>query len=152
MEQRKESLVPPGTKLREVSWKKLIMSMQKRVEATSRRLLAGRKATDVRVEKKLGMMRLALLHQLQVKMTQEVDTKFFLEVIELINRAEELLEQYEHDVAEWKEFLEILEKKLEEEGLIVSDEELEEEARRMREAVLRLKAKLEKRPPLSPAE
>jgi len=143
-------LVPPGTRLREVPWKRLIVEMRKKVEGSSRRLLDKRRSTDVRMEKKLGMMRLALLQRMHAKLKQEIDAQFFLDVIELLTRAEELLEEYEHDVGDWLEFLELLEKKLEEEGLLLEDEELIDQSKRLKGAVDKLRTKLEDRGPFKP--
>lgn len=152
MEKRDNRLIPPGTKLKDVPWKKLISEMRKKVDESGRRLLEKRHTTDMRLEKKLGMMRLALLQQMHAKLRQEVDARFFLDVIELISRAEELLEQYEHDVSDWLEFLELLEKKLEEEGMLLGDEEALEQGRRLRGAIDKLRRKLEEKGPFKPLE
>jgi len=138
-------LVRHGAHVKDIPWKTLIVDMREKVEESSRRLLQKRHTTDVRLDKKLGMMRLALLHQMHAKLKQEVDTKFLIEIIELINRAEELLENYEQDVRDWLEFIELLEKKLEAEGKLEGDEELEEQGTRLKKAINRLKGKLEDR-------
>jgi len=146
----REKVIPPGARIREMPWKQIIVRMRDRVEETGRLLLEKRRPTDVRLQKKLGMMRLALMHQMHAKHGQEVDVAFLLETIELINRMEELLNQYEQDVGEWLDFLSALEKKLEDEGVMDADEELAEQARRLKGAIANLKTKLEDRGPFKP--
>jgi len=149
---RAEGVVPRGAKIREIPWKQLIIKMKERIERAERLLEANRKAKDVRLQKKLGMMRLALLHQLEAKKTQEVDIAFLLETIELVNRMEEMLGRYEADIVEWYEFLNAIEKKLEEEGMIYEDEELAKQSARLKSAIESLRSKLEKKGPFKPMD
>jgi len=146
----REKVIPPGSRIREIPWKRLIVRMRDRVEEASKLLLEKRRPTDIRLQKKLGMMRLALLHQMHQKQNQEVDVSFLLETIELITRMEELLNQYEQDVLEWLDFLSGIERKLEEEGVLEGDEELAEQANRLKGAIQNLKTKLEDRGPFKP--
>ncbi len=148
----KRAHIEQMARLKELPLKDLLIRMRKTVERTSKLLLAKRGAADVRMEKKLGMMRMALLDRMHRKLKEPIDVDFFMEMIEFINRAEELLEEYEHDVSEWQEFLDMLDKKLQEKGIIVEDEELLEQSRRLRGAVDRLRTKLEGRPPFRPME
>ena len=147
----RKSVAHHVNRLRELPLRDLLVSMRKLVEKTSRLLLAkGGGAAEMRMQKKLGMMRMALLDRMHRKLKESVDVDFFVEMIDFIGRAEELIEQYEHDTTEWQEFLDLLEKKLEAEGIIVETAELKDQNRRLKEAAEKLRAKLEGRPPFRP--
>ncbi len=154
MEKREtdHKVLPPGTKLKEIPWKKLVVDMRRKIEQSGNKLIEKRRSTDVRLEKKLGMMRLAILQQMHAKLKQDIDSKFFLDIIELLDRAEELLEEYEHDVTDWLNFLELLERKLEEEGMLLEDEDMIDQSKRLKHAIDRLRTKLEDRGPFKPLQ
>jgi|GEM_PF-3447232 len=147
-----EEGVSGSTRLRGTSWKQMIVRMRERVEKAEKLLASNRAVKDARLQKKLGMMRLAILNQLEIKKTQEVDTAFLLETIDLINRMEEMLEQYEMDILEWFEFINAIEKKLEEEGMLVEDAELAKQSMRLKSAIDRLRSKLERKGPFKPLD
>ena len=129
-------------RLKQIPWNKLLKNMRSKIEDSERKIDTRRKIDDISTEKKLGMMRLALTHKLQKKMKQEVDTSFFLDIIDLLARATELTELYEEDLEEWIEFLDMIERKLESEGLVVENEEMLEQSRRMKVAIDKLRRKL----------
>lgn len=130
-------------KLRKAPWGSILSTMRQRLKKTGKLLMERRKEKDLRIEKKVGLMRMALLHRLERKAKERVDTSFLLDMIELIQRLEELVENYQSDLEIWVEFLEIIEKKLEEEGLLVEDEEALKQAKRLKKAVERLRTRLE---------
>lgn len=132
---------------REMPVKEMLIKISEIVERAGKSVLAKRSTpADIRMEKKLGMMRMALLDKMHKKMKENIDVDFMVEMIEFIARAEELIEQYEHDVSEWQEFLDLLERKLEREGVVSSDEDLKEQHSRLKNAVDKLRGKLDEKP------
>ena len=135
------------TKFKEMPLKEMLIRINSVIEEASRTIVAKRATpADRRMEKKLGMMRMALLDRMHKRLKENVDVDFLVEMIEFMARAEELVEQYEHDVGIWEEFLELLEKKLEKEGLVTSDEELNAQMGRLRKAVGKLREKMDEKP------
>lgn len=134
-------------RFREMPLKDMLAKINTLVEGASKKLTAKRATReDRRMEKKLGMMRMALLDRMHKGLKESIDVDFLVEMIEFMARAEELIDQYEHDVSAWEEFLELLEKKLEKEGLVTNDAELNAQMDRLKKAVGRLREKIGETP------
>jgi len=133
-----------GAKLREVPWRALVAGMGSRVASSARALASKQAPRDQRTHKKLGMMRLSLQNRvasMHARAKAEVDPAFIIEAVDLVRRMEESIEQYEHDLEAWREFINVLEARLAETGLI-TDEEMAEQAKRLTHAITRLKTKI----------
>ncbi|MFH1285450.1 MAG: hypothetical protein ABIH99_02600 [Candidatus Micrarchaeota archaeon] len=122
--------LPNGLNVKDVSWKALVDMLSDELLSFEGKRGELSEAIDektrekITIQRELHVTRIALAHKLEEASEQGfADTKFFMHLVKLLERSEQLAELYELELGSWLRFLHVLKEKAKGERVVIYGKE-----------------------------